>query len=251
METYNYQQNPENRFKVIYYHPTLDMIKDELRVTHSQNLGYNWVLNEILSKDFQTDDLESIIETPLGVFHILKRTKEYITSYLDLRCGLQNIETGELINRIYDGVFSYHPYQGYALLGQMWDSDYWNEGCNPTFRLVSLKSGKEFDEHFFDRKHTTAINNYKFYSCVGHTQYKGFDYFEIDPITEELKGIENPNSNSNDWPDYKIANGRSIEFSRYFNIEWVHFGQPFFETDIFKECLEKYPDLKDITPYGY
>jgi hypothetical protein len=251
MEYFNYQQNPDNRFKVIYYHPTLDMIKDELRVTHSQNLGYNWVLNEILSKDFQTDNLESIIEAPLGVFHILKRTKDYINSYLDLRCGLQNIETGELINRFYNGVFSYHPNQGYALLGQMRDRDYLNEGCNPTFRLVSLKSGKEFDEHFFDRKYTTAINDYKFYSCVDHTQYKGFDYFEIDPLSEELKGIENPNKDPHDWPDYKIANGRSREFSRYFNIEWVHFGQPFFETDVFKECLEKYPDLIGITPYDY
>ncbi len=251
METYNYQQNPENRFKVIYYHPTLDMIKDELRVIDSQNLRYKWVLNEILLKDFQTDNLESIIEYPLAVFHIMKETNKYINSYSDLRCGLQNIETGELINRFYNGIFSYHPFQGYVLLSQLTDGENWSEGCNTTIRLVSLKSGKQFEERFFDWKHTTAINNYKFYASVHHNDYNGFEYFEINPSTEELKGIENPNRNSNEWPDYKIANGRSKESSRYFNIEWVHFGQPFFKTEVYYECLEEYPDLIVLTPYGY
>jgi hypothetical protein len=247
MEKYNFQPNPENRFKVVRYVPTLEMIKKDLINIQNNNWGYCDVLKRIIEEDFEGEDLKMLVKNDIATINILNElTKKSFTDF-NQHYGILNIETGELINRFYKEIFSYHPDQGYVIFEQDSDRDFWTGGADPVFRLVSLKTGKEFQEVFLDKKFTSGIRDLKFISYIFPAS---FDYYEINPITEKVESasIPIPLDQNGQW-DLENATGKSNLAYKYYNIEWVDFGQPYFETELFKGYLKFIPDLKRINPY--
>lgn len=247
MKKYHFSANPENKFKVVRYFPTLDMVKEDLINMNTNDWGYCEVLKRIIDDDFEGEELKKLLLDDNATMNILNElTKKSFTDF-NHHYGIQNIETGELINRFYKGIFSYHPDQGYVLFEQDCERDFMTGGADPVFRLVSLKTGKEFEEFFVDKKFTSGIRDFKFISYV-IPDY--FDYYEINPITEKVESavIPIPVNQEGQW-DLERPTGKSNLAYKYYNIEWVDFGQPYFETDLFKTYLKLCPDLKRISPY--
>jgi len=247
MKLFNFSSNPENRFKVVKYFPTLDMIKKDLLNMYNNNWGYCDTLRQVIEDDFEGEDLKKLILNDNATINILNElTKNSFTDF-NHHYGIQNIETGELINRFYKKIFSYHPDQGYVLFEQDSERDFATAGADPIFRLVSLKTGKEFEEVFVDTKFTSGIRDFKF---ISYELPNYFGYYEINPITEKVEsaGIPIPLNQNGDW-DLERATGKSNLAYKYYNIEWVDFGQPYFETDLFKSYLKLCPDLRHINPY--
>ncbi len=247
MKLFNFSSNPENRFKVVKYFPTLDMIKKDLLNMYNNNWGYCDTLRQVIEDDFEGEDLKKLILNDNATINILNElTKKSFTDF-NHHYGIQNIETGELINRFYKKIFSYHPDQGYVLFEQDSERDFATDGADPIFRLVSLKTGKEFEEVFVDKKFTSGIRDLKF---ISYEIPDSFDYYEINPFTEKVESasIPIPLNQNGQW-DLEIATGKSNLAYKYYNIEWVDFGQPYFETDLFKAYLKLSPDLKRISPY--
>ena len=247
MKRFNFAANAENKFKVVRYFPTLDMVKEDLLNMHNNNWGYCEVLKRVIKDDFDGGDLKSLVLDNIATINILNKLTENSFTDFNHHYGIQNIETGELINRFYKKIFTYHPEQGYVLFEQDSERDFWSSGADPVFRLVSLKTGKEFEEHFVDTKFTSGIKDFKF------TSYElpdYFGYYEINPITEKVEpaGIPIPLNQNGDW-DLEKPSGKSNLAYVYYNIEWVDFGLPFFETELFKEQLSSNPDLKRISPH--
>jgi hypothetical protein len=131
---------------VVKYFPTLDMIKKDLLNMYNNNWGYCDTLRQVIEDDFEGEDLKKLILNDNATINILNElTKKSFTDF-NHHYGIQNIETGELINRFYKKIFSYHPDQGYVLFEQDSERDFATDGADPIFRLVSLKTGKEFEE---------------------------------------------------------------------------------------------------------
>jgi hypothetical protein len=263
MKKFNFAATAENKFKVVRYFPTLDMVKKDLFNMHNNNWGYCDRLRSIIEEDFEGRDLNHLLQEDITTFNILNRLTEHSFTDFNHHYALQNIQTGELINRFYKDIFSYHPDQGYVLFEQESERDFWTGGADPMFRLVSLKSGKEFDGYFVDTKFTSGIYNFEFVS------YNPNDlaHFKINPITEELEMYPQipPNSEEElveqeeeecEVEDEEPSNGsRPTGHSKlahfYYNIEWVDFGLPYFETELFKEQLSSNAEFKRIYPFKY
>ena len=263
MKKYNFSANPENKFKVVRYFPTLDMVKEDLLNMHNNNWGYCEVLKRVIKDDFDGGDLKSLVLDDVATINILNTLTENSFTDFNHHYGIQNIETGELINRFYNRIFSYHPDQGYVLFEQDSERDFWTGGADPMFRLVSLKTGKEFDDYFVDPKWTSAIVNLQF---VSYSPNK-LEHFKINPITEELEttSCNPPNTEEEEIEEKDVEceieeeelsnesrpTGRSKLAYFYYNIDWVDFGLPYFETELFKELLSSNPELKRIYPFKY
>lgn len=247
MKKYHFSANPENKFKVVRYFPTLDMVKEDLLNMHNNNWGYCEVLKRVIKEDFDGGDLNSLVLDDVATINILNTLTENSFTDFNHHYGIQNIETGELINRFYKRIFSYHSDQGYVLFEQDSERDFISGGADPVFRLVSLKTGKEFEEFFVDKKFTSGIRDLKFISYVIPDS---FDYYEINPITEKVESasVPIPINNNGQW-DLERPTGKDNLAYKYYNIEWVDFGQPYFETEFFKTYLKLCPDLKNINPY--
>jgi hypothetical protein len=247
MKKYNFSVNPENKFKVVRYFPTLDMVKNDFLNMQNNNWGYCDVLKRVIVEDFDGEDLESLVLDDIATINILNTLTENSFTDFNHHYGIQNIETGELINRFYKRIFSYHPDQGYVLFEQDCERDFWTGGADPIFRLVSLKTGKEFDEYFVDTKFTSGIRDLKF---ISYELPDYFGYYEINPITEKVEStdIPIPINERGEW-DLERATGKDKLAYKYYNIEWVDFGQPYFETELFQTYLKLSPDLKRINPY--
>jgi hypothetical protein len=266
MKNYNFSGNPDNKFKVVRYFPTLEMIKQDLLNMKKNNWGYCDVLNRIIDEDFDGKDLGLLLKEDKNTINLLSLLTEKSFTDFNHHFGLQNIQTGEIINRFYKRIFYYHPEQGYVIFEQESERDFWSGGADPMFRLVSLKSGKEFDDYFVDKKFTSGIRDFKFISYDPNELAE----FTINPITEELEintfippnfenGLvavqyEKVEEENCDLEDEELSNeNRPTSHSKlaqfYYNIEWVDFGQPYFETELFDECLNSNPDLKRIFPF--
>lgn len=260
MKRFNFAANAENKFKVVRYFPTLDMVKEDLLNMHNNNWGYCEVLKRVIKDDFDGGDLKSLVLDDVATINILNTLTENSFTDFNHHYGIQNIETGELINRFYKKIFTYHPEQGYVLFEQDSERDFWTAGADPMFRLVSLKSGKEFDDYFVDTDFTSGIENFQFVSYSPNE----LEHFKINPLTEELEtSFFNPLDFEEERKDEEcqveveeLSNGctptgHSKLAHFYYNIEWVDFGLPYFETELFKECLSLNPELKRIYPFKY
>jgi hypothetical protein len=93
MEKYNFQPNPENRFKVVRYFPTLEMIKKDLLNMQNNNWGYCDVLKRIIEEDFEGEDLNMLVKKDIATINILNLlTKNSYTNF-NQHYGIQNIHT--------------------------------------------------------------------------------------------------------------------------------------------------------------
>lgn len=260
MKKYNFSANPENKFKVVRYFPTLEMVKEDLLNMHNNNWGYCDRLRSLIDEDFEGRDLHHLLQADITTFEILNRLTEYSFTDFNHHYALQNIQTEELINRFYKNIFSYHPDQGYVLFEQESERDFWSAGADPMFRLVSLKSGKEFDDYFVDTDFTSGIENLQFVSYSPND----LEHFKINPLTEELEtSFFDPSYFEEEIKDkeYQVEvkelsngntpTGRSKLAHFYYNIEWVDFGLPYFETELFQELLCSNPEFKRIYPFKY
>ena len=249
MKKYDFSANPENKFKVVRYFPTLDMVKEDLLNMHNNNWGYCEVLKRVIKDDFDGRDLKSLVLEDVATINILNTLTENSFTDFNNHYGIQNIETGELVNRFYKKIFSYHPDQGYVLFEQDSERDFWTGGADPMFRLVSLKTGKEFDDYFVDTDFTSGIRDFKFISYSPNV----LEYFEINPITEELNVVPYLPLPKGTGTEFDVDNptGHSKLAHFYYNVEWADFGLPYFETELFKELLSSNPDLKRIYPFKY
>ena len=247
MKKYNFSANPENKFKVVRYFPTLDMVKEDLLNMHNNNWGYHNTLKRIIENDFKGEHLKNIFVDDVATINILNTLTEYSDTNFNHHYGILNIETGELVNRFYKEIFSYHPDQGYVLFEQDNERDLEIETVDPIFRLVSLKTGKEFEEYFIDKKRTSGLRDLRF---ISYSFPSSFSYYEINPITEKVESadIPIPLDENGKW-DLEMPTCKLDLAYMYYNIEWVDFGLPYFETDLFKTYLKLKSDLKRISPY--
>ncbi len=222
------------------------MIKDDLLNMNNNKWGYYDTLKRIIEDNFDSEDLNELVKSDVTTLNIISFFNKSTSSNFNNYYAIQNIETGELINRFYNSVFSYHPEQGYVLFQQDCERDLQIDMLDPIFRLVSLKTGKEFDEYLIDKKLTSGIRDLKF---ISYEYPSEFDYFEINPITEVLESSKTPipTNQSGTW-DLESPTGRSNLAYLYYNIEWIDFGLPYFETELFKSYAKYIPDFKQLNP---
>jgi hypothetical protein len=249
MKKFNFAANAENKFKVVRYFPTLDMVKEDLFNMYNNNWGYCDLLKEIIEKEFVDIEIDELFNSDILSLTLMTLLRMESSLSFNFYYGIQNLESGEVFNRFYKKIFSYHPDQGYVLFEQDCDRDFASGGADPVFRLISLRSGEEFDQYFVDKKFTTGINNYKFMSYSLNTM--SLNYYVIDPVTEELKIDTVMNYPCPPSPEWNVSQPTSKQnlANLHYNIEWVDLGTPFFETEVYKELLVELPEVKILSPY--
>lgn len=213
-----YLQNPDNRYRVVDFYPTLDNLKEAYAGMYKNYDGGLYSLFDETMKATGYTSVEELIESNKDFVQVLYKIMlgGGEMNYL----GLQEIETGKINLRFYNQVYSYHPELGYAILGKEHERDYLGFGWVVT--VVSLKNGKQFPLEFLDD--VSGIKDDL--TFIGYALGKPYHTFKIDEINDELIGIECPvewNKMGEYFPD--VNHGDFLEYG----IEEAEYGNPFFK----------------------
>lgn len=214
----SYLQNPDNRYRVVEFYPTLDNLKDAYSGMYKNYDGGIYTLFDEAMKAAGYSSVDELIKSNLGFAQVIYKIL-YHGCDLDY-LGLQEIETGNVIFRFYNRVYSYHPELGYVILEKEHERKYLGLGWVVT--VVSLKTGKQYPLEFLDD--VSGIKDDL--TFCGYTLGQPYHTFKIDEINDELIGIECP-VDWNKMSEYFPAANHG-DFPEY-GIEGAINGTPFFE----------------------
>ena len=236
-----YTENPENRYRVVYYIPSVQQLKEYYTGLVTGQHGYCSLVEQVL-KEKGYDSIEKLTANSYDFFAA-------ITSKPDLypnptMRGIQDKETGKIINRGYVGIYSYHPDEGYVIFHIQTERDFW--WINQSFQVVSLKNGKEVGPNLVEYS-ISGIKDSTLSGIVAHSRSCYPIVYKIDDETNDFIPIGEMNDDSDDVNErFGLPDPNWFDKDNY-GIETITTEIPFFNDDDFvKEFLEKQENPESV-----
>jgi hypothetical protein len=219
-----YFQNPDNRYRVVAYYPTLDNLKEMYAGMYKNYDGGLYTFFDEAMKEAGYTSADELVTYTLDFLQVLNKTWKHFERD-PYYFGLQEMETGKIIMRFYNNLYSYHPELGYVIFRKEHDRD-----CCPAystkdwiFNVVSLKTGKEYRWEFIERPSGIKDDLTLFGYTLNH---QGYDTFKIDETNDELIEINIPVQWHELGKYFPEANNEDFD---EFGIELIENGVPYFQ----------------------
>ncbi len=243
-----YFQNPDNRYRVVEYYPTLQDLKQMSLQSLSNHEGYSSVIEYEMEKRGIKNALELLNDNKTFI-EVLGSSELIFPRKISL--GIQDTATGEIINRSYIGVYTYHPDEGYVIFHIQCERDLiW--GVHQSFQIVSLKTGAEIGPNLVEYS-ISGIKDLMFSGIIAHSEFDFPFVYKIDEASQdiiEVYGISNETGFNN-----KIENIEAFSLSKpnwsdsdNYDIEFLDRGTPFFEDPEFLALVSENETLSKLIP---
>lgn len=179
-----YLQNPMNRYRVVYYKPSVQQLKTYYKELVAGKHGYAIVFEECMKRiGYQADAIELLMENNNDFFEIIAMNRIFHPAKVMI--GIQENSTGKIIDRGYRGIYSYHPEEGYVIFNIETARDLiW--GVHESFQIVSLKNGLEIGSNLVE----TSITGIKDLTFLGIRAQSNFYMPQAYKIVEEINDFK-------------------------------------------------------------
>ena len=237
-----YLQNPDNRYRVVAYYPTLDNLKEMYAGMYKNYDGGLYSLFDDAMKEAGYTSADELVLNNLDFLQVLNKTWAHVCR-VPYYFGLQEIETGKIIMRFYNNLYSYQPELGYVIFQKEHDRDCWGLSSEDyVFMVVSLKTAKEYLWEFIERPSSIKADLTLFGYTLNH---QGYGAFKIDEIHDELMEIEIPVQWHELGKYFPKANNEDFD---EFEIELIKNGVPYFEDPDFCALTSMLKSLRGLIP---
>lgn len=217
------KQNPENRYEAVFYQPSLKQLKNDILIMGEKKNGCYSVLQSTLELSGHSRVEELISDQKNFEKLIYDLHKGRFPKFL---LGLKSLENGEIINRHYESIYSYHPDEGYVILQKHSDRDDMDWGN--TLKLVSLKTGNEIGEEFVD--YVSGIINLNFQGLLASSNDQIPKIYSIDEEKQDL--VENKDYSYEIKKSFNLPKANWAHFQD-FGIEFIHNDNNYYEDPCF------------------
>jgi|GEM_PF-6550108 len=233
-------QNPDNRYRVVTFYPSLDNLKKSYAGMYKHYDGGMFTSFNEAMKDHGYTSVDELVSYTTDFLMVLNRTWHFHKPFINY--GLQEISTGKIISRFYVGIYSYHPEQGYVVFRKEHDNDCFGLSTEDyIFKVVSLKTGKEYSDEFIERP--TGLKDLCFFGYHFDSGYYGT--FKIDETADNLREIDWPGKIQEIGNFFPKANNSDLSD---FGIELIDNGIPFFKDPDFVNLTYLLKSLKGLIP---
>ena len=220
MENTNFSvENPENRYRVVKYQPTINDLQQSILQLNENDDGQ--YIELMRYKDYYNFSyIHQIFSFPYYFFELINILFDDFPEFF---IGFQDVSSGKIYDAFFKNVISYHPDEGYVIIVRKYCHEL--SGNDTTLKVVSLKTGKEFEQDFFGP--TSGIRNLQFSGLEKGCESISRTLYIIDESNQQLvesafydcSVLSLPNANYMSWNENQfdiIKNPRFYQLDKSF-----------------------------------